>query len=245
MLIIGISERGFAMLSIEEREKRKLKLSKRGEPKIFEELYADFAQNGYSKELADRYAAAFITDQKKPLPFDYVQVARLYDRINEPVTAALYLDMLEDRKLSSDERFIYCTEALKNKSMIGNWRDAVDFRTSNIDFLQKYAHKAGLKMKSELYIVLALVDCVAGEFAQGFKLLTGFGYKPCGKNDVTLLEILTTGVYICAKSGDRKSLGNAIENAHSALGLFTVYPFLWSKEYFEQCIENAANGIIP
>lgn len=232
------------MLSIQEREQRKIKFGKRGDYKLYEDIYAVFAHDGYSKELAEQFAAAFVDEQKKPMPHDIVQAARLYDKIHEPKIAAFYLEMLADKKLSGDERFAYCTESLKNKSMVGNWRDAEDFRTENINFLQKYAEKTDIKQKSELYIALALVDCAAKHYTQGFRLLTGFGYKPKGKNDVTLLEILITGVYICAKSGDKGSLGNAVDNARSALGLFSVYPFLWSKEYFEKCIDEASEGII-
>ena len=167
------------------------------EMKKYEEVYAEFAANGYSKELCEQYADAFITDAKKPLPEDIVQLAALYDRIHDNKSAEFYLDMLAEKKLSGEERFGYCVEMLKNKSKLGHWRDAEDFRTENINFLQKYSQKQTPQVQAAMYNALALVDCAGKHYNEAFKLLR-FGYKPSGRNDTTLLEILITGVDICA-----------------------------------------------
>ena len=84
----------------------------------------------------------------------------------------------------------------------------------------------------------------AKKYMPAFKLLMNFGYKPQGKNDVKLLEILITGIYICSKTGDRESIDNAVENARSAMKLFTEFEHPWLKDYYEKQIEDAAQGII-
>lgn len=235
------------MLSPQEREhKRGVFGRKSGEQaKKYEEIYAEFCASGYTKLLANEYADAFVNDAKKVSPGDIIQTACLYDKIHDLKMASYYLSMLEEvKKLSTEERFLFCVENLKNISKLGRWREAEDFRTENIDFLQKYSVKAEMDQQADLYIALSLSDCAAKHYTSAFRLLMGFGYKPKGKNDKKLIEILTTGVYICAKSGDNESLDNAVMNARAALGLFSEFEHSWTKAYYEKCIDEAAEGII-
>lgn len=238
------------MLSLQERESKKGVFSKplrsggSADGKRYNEIYANFSRDGYSRALADEYADAFVNDRKKPSAEDILQTVKLFDRIRDFGTAEFYLEMLSDKKLSNEDKFAYCIEMLKNKSKRGNWRDAVDFRTENINFLQKHSEKVSMKQRAEMYIALSLVDCASKEYMQAFKLLTGFGYRPQGRNDENLLEILITGVYICSKSGEQDSIENAVENARGALKLFTEFEHPWLKAYYEKRIEDAAQGII-
>ncbi len=238
------------MLSPQERERKKgvfakaLRSGGNADTKRYMELYAEFSNSGYSRSLAEDYADAFVNEHKKPLPEDILQTVRLFDRIRDLSSAEFYLDMLKDKKLSNEDKFVYCIEALKNKSKLGHWRDAVDFRTENINFMQNYSEKVDMMQRADMYIALALVDCAAKHYTQGFKLLMGFGYKPQGKNDSKLLEILITGIYICSKTGDQQSVDNAVENAHGAMKLFTEYEHPWTKAFYEKLIEDAAQGII-
>ncbi|MBR2283267.1 MAG: hypothetical protein IJ874_02455 [Ruminococcus sp.] len=214
------------------------------EMKKYEELYLQFNREGYTKELCEAYADAFIDAQKKPAVEDIVQIARLYDRIHELKNAQFYLDMLSDKKLTGDERLRYCIECIKNKSKLGHWRDAEDFRTENISFMQKYSEKVDMTQLAEMYISLALADCAAKNYSKAGRLLTAFGYKPQGSNDATLLEMMITAVYISAKSGDVESLRAAIGNAQACLNLFTSFEHPWSKDYLVDRIEDAANGLL-
>jgi hypothetical protein len=238
------------MLSPQERERKKgvfakaLRSGGNADTKRYMELYSEFSNSGYSRSLAEDYADAFVNEHKKPLPEDILQTVRLFDRIRDLSSAEFYLDMLKDKKLSNEDKFVYCIEALKNKSKLGHWRDAVDFRTENINFMQNYSEKVDMMQRADMYIALALVDCAAKHYTQGFKLLMGFGYKPQGKNDSKLLEILITGIYICSKTGDQQSVDNAVENAHGAMKLFTEYEHPWTKAFYEKLIEDAAQGII-
>lgn len=235
------------MLSPQERERKKGMFAKRSSENIkkYTELYAEFCQNGYTKALAEDYADFFVENVKKPAHGDVIQTAQLFDRLHDFKSAAIYLERLEDvvKKMSHEEKFIYCIEMLKNKSKLGNWRDAEDFRTDNINFMQIYSDKVDMNQKADMYIALALSDCAAKHYAPAFRLLTGFGYKPQGRNDVKLLEILITGVYICAKSGDSASIENAVNNARAALGLFKEFEHSWSRAYYETRISEAAEGI--
>ena len=238
------------MLSPQERERKKgvfakaLRSGGNEDTKRYMELYADFSQLGYTKNLANDYADAFVNDCKKPLAEDIIQTVRLFDRIRDFGSAEFYLDMLKDKKLSNEDKFAYCIESLKNLSKQGHWRPAVDFRTENINFMQNHSEKVDMQQRADLYIALALVDCAAKKYMPAFKLLMNFGYKPQGKNDVKLLEILITGIYICSKTGDRESIDNAVENARSAMKLFTEFEHPWLKDYYEKQIEDAAQGII-
>ncbi len=213
------------------------------EMKKYEELYAEFSANGYSKELCEHYADAFVNDVKKPEAEDIVQLASLYDRIHDNSDAAFYLDMLAEKKLGGEERFSYCLEMLKTESKLGHFRNAEDFRTENINFLQNHSKKRSSQQLADMYMALALVDVAGKHYNEAFKLLR-FGYKPSGRNDTTLLEILITGVYICARSGDQDGLGDAVANTHSCLKLFSEFEFPWSKSYYEQRIEEASQGIL-
>ncbi len=144
------------MLSPQERERKKgvfakaLRSGGNAQTKKYMELYADFSQMGYTRELADGYADAFVNDQKKPLTEDIIQTAILFDRVRDFGSAEFYLDMLKDKKLGNDDKFAYCIEMLKVKSKQGHWRDAVDFRTENINFMQNYSKKVDMKQLAEM-----------------------------------------------------------------------------------------------
>ncbi len=233
------------MLSPTERKKSSFakSLLHGAELKKYEEIYQQFMQTGYTKELCETYADEFINNVKKPAPADIVQTAALYDRIHDSKSALFYLDMLADKKLSGDDRFNFCLEMLKSQSKIGHWRDAEDFRTDNINFLQNYVQKKSQQHEAKLYIALALVDCASKKYTDAFKLL-GFGYKPQGKNDTTLLEMFISAAYIYSQSGDKEELENAVATAHACLKLFTEFEFSWSKKYYEKRIAEAAEGIL-
>lgn len=233
------------MMSPAERKKATFSLlpAHGTDMKKYEEVYQEFVNNGYSKELCEMYAAAFLDNAKKPAPIDIVQIARLYDRIYDHKTAYFYLEMLLEKKIGGDEKFHYCIEMLTTISKLGNWRDAEDFRTENINFLQKYSEKASLKRQADMYIALALADCAAKHYDQALKLLK-FGYKPQGKNDTTLLEIFITVVYIFACADDQEGLAGSIGNAKSCLSLFSGFDFSWTKEYYEKRINDASHGTL-
>ncbi len=235
------------MLSPSEFKKNNFAKSLRpsfgAEMKKYEEIYRIYAEGGYSKELCEQFADAFINDVKKPDPGDIVQLAHLYDKIHDNKSESFYLDMLADKKLGGDEKFAYCIEMLKTESKLGHWRNAEDFRTENIDFMQKFAQKKPQQQQADMFIALALVDCAAKNYQDAFKLMR-FGYKPHGRNDTKLLEIMTTGVYIFARSGDADGLEDAVANTRSLLKLFSEFEFPWSREYYERCIVEASQGII-
>ncbi|MCR4795474.1 MULTISPECIES: hypothetical protein [Ruminococcus] len=233
------------MISPNERKKIGFPLlaSTNAEMKKYTEVYGLFVESGYSKELCEAYADAFLDNVKKPSPFDIVQIAALYDRIHDHKTAFFYLEKLTDKKISGDDRFFFCVEVLTVLGKIGNWREAENFRTHNISFLQKFSEKASLNMQAQLYMALALTDCAAKNYQQGLKLLK-FGYKPQGSKDTTLLEIFITAVYIFAKAGDKEGLEGALHNADCCLALFKDFDFQWQSQYYRERIDNAANGIL-
>lgn len=211
--------------------------------KKYEEIYQLYSSEGYSKSLCEQYADTFIDNVKKPAPEDLNQIVELYDRIHDVKTAEFYLESLSEKKLSGDEKFRYCINSLKILSKRGHWRDAVDFRTDNINFMQNYVQKKSQQELAEMYIALALTDCASKEYVGAFKLLN-FGYKPQGKSDTMLLEIFITAIYIYYCSGDKDNLANAIVTAQRYLKIFSGFEFGWAKSYYEQRIEDAANGII-
>ena len=233
------------MISPNDRKKIgfPLLVSHNNEMKKYAEVYSLFLESGYTKELCEAYADAFLDNVKKPDPFDIIQLASLYDRIYDHKTAFVYLEKVSDKKLNTEEKFFFCTEALKTFSKIGNWHEAVDFRTAHIHFLQKYTEKATLKKEAELYMALALADCASKNYQQALKLLK-FGYKPQGANDFTLLELFITAVYIFAKAEDEEGLQGALQNATSCLKLFKNFNFPWQEEYYQQRIEDASKGIL-
>ncbi|HRR77412.1 MAG TPA: hypothetical protein P5191_11460 [Ruminococcus sp.] len=235
------------MLSPLERRKnnfgRSLLPSFGAEMRKYEEVYQLYTSEGYTRELCELYADTFVRDVKKPAPEDIIQLVKLYDRIHENKTADFYLQMLEERKLSGDDRYNYCIEMLKTQSKLGRWREAEDFRTANINFLQNYSQKKPLQQQADMYIALALADCSAKHYKEAFKLMK-FGYKPQGKNDTKLLEIMITGVYLLTKCGDEEGTEAAVESAKACLKLFSEFEFGWSKQYYESCIEDAAEGIL-
>ncbi|MBP3242529.1 MAG: hypothetical protein J6L99_01590 [Ruminococcus sp.] len=211
--------------------------------KKYDELYQQFCKSGYTKELCEAYAEAFLNNHKKPAPEDLVQIVRLYQRLHEKSSAEFYLNQLEERKLSGDDKFFYCIEALRYKSLYEHWRESEDFRTENINFMQIHSEKVDASKRADMYISLALTDCAAKHYEQALKLLSNFGYKPQGATDLKLLEIMITGVYILAKSGNKEELEGAKENAYGYLKLFS-FDNDWSKAYYENCIEEAAEGIL-
>ncbi len=235
------------MLSPSERRKnnfgKSLLPSFGAEMRKYEEIYQLYISEGYTKELCELYADTFVNDVKKPAPEDIIQLAKLYDRMHENKTADFYLQMLENRKLSGDDKYYYCIEMLKTQSKLGRWRDAEDFRTENINFLQNYSQKKSIQQQADLYIALALTDCAAKHYKEAGKLMS-FGYKPQGKNDTKLLEIMLTAVYIYAKSGDIHGAAAAADGARTYLKMFSEFEFSWSKKYYEKCIDEAAEGII-
>ncbi len=235
------------MLSPAERRKnsfaKALLPSFGAEMKKYEEIYQLYTSEGYIKELCELYADTFVNDVKKPAAEDVIQVARLYDKIHDNKSADFYLEMLADKKLSGDDKYYYCIEMLKTQSKLGRWRDAEDFRTENINFMQNYSQKKSLQQQADLYIALALTDCAGKHYKEAFKLMN-FGYKPQGKNDTKLLEIMITGVYLYAQSGDDDGLESAISSAKACLKLFSEFEFSWSREYYKQCIRDASMGIL-
>lgn len=235
------------MLSLQEREHKKSTFAKKSSEntKKYNELYAEFYNKGYTKALAEEYADYFVLNAKKPAAGDILQTVRLYDKIRDYKTAAYFLTKVEEmaKKLNNEEKFIYCIETLANKSKIGNWRDAEDFRTEHINFMQIYSEKVDIKLRADMYMSLAYADCAAKHYSSAFRLLTGFGYKPQGKNDEKLLEILIAGIYICAKSGDEASIENAVNNACAAMALFKKYKFSWSEAFYKQKIKDASEGL--
>lgn len=231
------------MLSPAERKKAGFPMRHSGELKKYESIYQMYSAEGYTASLCDTYSDAFVDNAKKPSPVDIVQLSTLYDRIHELKTARFYLDMLQDKKLSGEEKYDYCNAMLSNISKQGKWRDAEEFRTENINFMQKYSEKVEPRKRADMYIALALADCAARKYSQALKLLK-FGYKPHGKNDTTLLEIFITVVYIFACAGDKEGLEGALGNTRSCMKLFKGFQFPWQNAYYEQRIEDAANGII-
>lgn len=235
------------MVSPLERKKnnfgRSLLPSFSAELKKYEDIYQLYTSDGYIKQLCDLYAETFISEVKKPSPEDIIQVAVLYDKIHDLKSAAYYLDMLEGKHLSGDVKFHYCIEKLNVLSKLGKWRDAEEFRTDNINFLQNFSQKKSLLEKADMYMALALADCSAKHYNDAFKMMK-FGYKPQGKNDTKLLEIMITYVYISAKSGDADSIDETVANANACLKLFSEFEFSWSRSYYVRCINDAAEGII-
>lgn len=235
------------MISPSERKKNSFAKSLRpsfgAEMKKYEELYVMYTVKGYTKELCEEYADAFVNNVKKPAADDIIQLASLYDKIYDNKSAAFYLEMLAEKKLSGDDRFNYCIEMLKTQSKLGRWRDAEDFRTENINFMQNTSQKKTLSQQADMYIALALADCAAKRYREAFKLMK-FGYKPQGKNDTKLLEIMITGVYLIARSGETEGLPSAVESAHACLRLFTEFEYNWSKNDYLSRIDKAAEGII-
>ena len=232
------------MISPMERKKISFSIrpSHNAEMKKYEEVYLTYANTGYTRDLCEQYAAAFVDDIKKPNVIDVVQLAMFYERIQDYKMAAFYLDSLSDRKLGGLEKYHYCIENLKVKSLLGKWRDAEDFRTENIDFMQKQSEKLSSQRQADLYMALALTDCAAKHYDQALKLLK-FGYKPRGKNDKKLLEIFITALYIFAKAEDEEGVEGALGNAKSCMNLFSKFEFSWCQEYWENRIADAANGV--
>ncbi len=232
------------MLSPIERKKISFSLipSHGTDMKKYDEVYLTFANTGYNKELCEFYAQTFIENVKKPNVIDVLQLAGLYERIHDHKTALYYLNTLQDKKLSGNEKYLYFVQTLKEISLSGNGLEAEIFRTKNINFLQNHSEKMPIQKQADLYIALALTDCACKNYEQALKLLK-FGYKPQGKNDPKLLEIFITAVYIFAKYGDAEGLEGALANANSCLGLYKNFDFGWYKEYYANRIKSASKGI--
>lgn len=236
------------MLSTSERKKMKfgksLTLSFGSDLKKYDEIYQMYCAEGYTKELCDMFADVFVDGCKKPAADDIILAASLYGKIYDYKNSEFYLDMLTDKKLGSEDRYDYCLERLSAASKLAHWRDAEDFRTENINFIQTYMQKKKTTAEQvDMYIALALVDCSAKHYTDAFRLLN-FGYKPKGKNDEKLLSILTAAVYIYAAAEDEENVELAVNNARSCLKLFNNFEFDWVKDYYEKRIENAAKGLL-
>ncbi len=223
------------------QDRKKSKFTLRTSLKKYEEIYQIYCNEGYTKNLCETYADEFVNNQKKPAAEDIIQAARLFGTIHDLSNAEFYLDMLSDKKISGEDKFEYGVEMLKLKSKLGQWRDAEDFRTENIRFIQTHADKTTVEKKVDLYIALALADCAAKKYNQAFKMLTSFGYKPQGPHDTKFLEILITGVYICACSEDESELASAIGNAENYLKIIGGFEYGWCRAYYEKRIADAAN----
>ena len=248
------------MQSTQERKKAKMAKaflpSVSAELKKYDELYQVYCQTGYTKQLCEDYAETFVNEVKKPANDDILQTARLYDMIHDNSNAEFYLDMLSERKLGGDEKYDYCIQMLKTRSKLNRWRDAEDFRTENINFMQNHAVKTTAQKRADLYIALALADCSAAysyrgdsetkqkKFNMAFGMLMKNGYKPKGTHDLKLLEILVTGVYICACSEDVSEIENAVRNAQSYMKIMGSFEFGWCKDYYQKRITDAANKIL-
>ncbi len=209
----------------------------------YEDLYNNFSADGYSKDLCEEYADAFVDESKNPSPIDIIQLSAFYDKIHDNISAEFYLDMLTDKKMNNDEKFEYSILMLKNKSKLGKWRDAVDFRTDNIDFMQKYALKLPVPRQVNMHIANSIVECAAKNYVDAFRLLRDIRYKPTGRNDTTLLNILIMGIYICKISG-AAGLLESVDNTRNYLNMFTEFEFGWSKDYYNKKIIDAENGVI-
>lgn len=235
------------MLSTSERKKNKFAKSLfpsfNAEIKKYDEIYQLYCQSGYTKEICELYADYFINEAKKPSPDDIIQTAFMYDRIHDNKSADFYLDMLSGKKLSSEDRYNYCIGMLNTQSKLNRWRDAEDFRTENINFIQTYMQKKTMPQQADMYMALALTDCAAKDYAHAMKILN-FGYKPQGKNDPKLLDILTTAVYIYACEGDKDNIDAALDNANSCLKIFSDFEFDWCRDYYAKRITDAAEKII-
>lgn len=232
------------MLSTAARKKSGMAKAFGSDSKRYNELYQQFCQKGYTKELCDEYAEAFINNEKKPSAADVIQVAAMYGELSDHKSADFYLELLSDRKLTGEVRYQYCIQRMRNFSLSGRARDAVHFRTANIDFIQNYMEKRGiLNADLEMYIALALVDCVSEQYRYAFKTLN-FGYKPTGRNDEKLLRLFITAVYIYSMCGDQEGFDQAIINATSCIKLFNSFSFSWSREHFINLLNNAANGAL-
>lgn len=235
------------MLSTSERKKnnfaKSLLPSFNAELKKYDEIYQLFCSEGYTKQLCDMFAEEFVDNCKKPVADDVIQAASLYGKIYDYKNSLFYLDMLAEKKLGNEDRYNYCIEKLHTEGALKHRRDAEDFRTENINFIQTYMQKKTPAQQVDMYIALSLADCASKHYSDAFRLLS-FGYKPTGKNDEKLLSILNTAVYIYAVSEDQENLEAAIENTESCLKLFSSFEFAWSKEYFQKRIDDAAKGLI-
>lgn len=209
----------------------------------YQEIYDQFSEGGYTKELCEDYADSFVDESKNQVPFDIIQLASLYDKVHDDKSAAFYLDMLAEKKLGSDDRFEYAVMMLINKSKLGKWRDAVDFRTDNIDFMQKYSLKIPMARQVKMHIANALVECASKNYVDAFRLLRDIRYKPTGRNDTTLLDILITGIYICTISG-ADGISESVENTKNYLSVCTGFEFDWMRGYYEKRIRDAQTGVI-
>lgn len=230
-------------------ERKKIRLAKSflppfgAEMKKYDELYQRFCREGYTSELCEAYADSFVDNCKKPAADDIIQLASMYGKIHDYKNSEFYLDMLSQKKMNNDDKYNYCLEQISTSAKQMHWRDAEDFRTENINFIQTYMQKKTPSQQVDMYIALALVDCAAKRFSDAFSLLN-FGYKPNGKNDEKLLSIMITAVYFYSAVGDEESLNTAVENANSCLKLFSKFEFEWSREYYQKCIIDASNGIL-
>lgn len=207
-------------------------------------IYAVYEQNGLSENYCQTFAEFFVNNTNQPANEYLIYLASLYRRLGKADMTNFYLERVDLKKISDEDKFFYCLEKLFYYGKANAWRDAVDFRNKNINFIQTYMQKK--KDPSHcvtMYIALAIVDCASGKYADAFSLLN-CGYKPKGANDVYFMNILITAVYVYFKMGDADNLNTAVENAWKYLRTFTRFRYTWEKADFERRINNAQIGIL-
>jgi len=210
--------------------------------KTYDEIYQIFCNTGYTQEIARLFAKFFVDEGKNPSNKDIIQAAELYDKIRDTQKSLYYLGMLKDKKLNHSEKFDYCVLMLRVISKRGKWRDAETFRTQNISFLQTYAEKTTPERKTSLYISLALADCAAKKYKQAFKMLKSADYKPIGKRDTVLMEILITGIYIYACAEDTevsRAVSVSVRSTESDDVEYDQWYFDWRIEEAEKALQTA------
>lgn len=209
--------------------------------KMLDQFTSVFVSKGYSEEFCDQFAAAFVDDKKNVRPSDIIFLAGIYNKMGDIDNTEFYLGMLDEKKLSGEDKFCYCYEKLTLLGKKGRGTDGAVFRNGNIGFIQNYMQKKNSpEYTVNMYIALALVDCAGKRYADAFSLLKC--YKPSGRNDTLFLSILISAVYIYAKMEDMDGLRAAAENARKYLKTFSSFEYSWQKIYFEKCIYDAENG---
>ncbi|MBE6860542.1 MAG: hypothetical protein E7499_04505 [Ruminococcus sp.] len=210
--------------------------------KILGQFAAMYYDKGYTIEFCQNFAEMFVDDKKNVKPVDIIFLASMYNKAGDIESAAFYLDMVDDKKLSGEEKFCYCYERLFIYGKKGRGAEGDLFRNENINFMQNYAQKKNTpEYLVNMFIALALVDCANGRYADAFTLLKR-SYKPTGRNDRYFLSILITAVFIYAKMGDMAELEEASNNARKYLKTFSSFDYEWEKAYLEKCISNAEEG---
>ena len=210
--------------------------------KILDQFSATLNINGYSVEFCQDFAEMFVDDKKNVKPCDIIFLASMYNKVGDYESAAFYLDMIDDKKLSGEEKFCYCYEKLNKKEKKGRGSEGDLFRGEHINFMQNYVQKKNdPEYIVNMFIALALVDCANKRYAEAFTLLKKC-YKPTGRNDRHFLNILISAVFVYAKMDDMAELEEASNNARKYLKTFSAFEYDWEKAYYLKRIEDAENG---